>query len=85
MTSSNPLSPDKSAVPAFDDNSFRALDFNKADFVKIKQDLSEIEWDQLLDLCKCSHTLKTVHKHSFSSMCRASTDSRSLGPTGRMA
>ena len=51
MISSNPLSPDKSAVPAFDDNSFRALDFNKADFVKIKQDLSEIEWDQLRDLC----------------------------------
>ena len=38
-------------MPAFDDNSFRALDFNKADFVKIKQDLSEIEWDQLRDLC----------------------------------
>ena len=51
MISSIPLSPDKSAVPAFNDNSFREIDFNKADFVKIKQDLSEIEWDQLRDLC----------------------------------
>ena len=54
-------------MPAFDDNSFRALDFNKADFVKIKQDLSEIEWDQLRDLCSFEE-FPILFTDSFASM-----------------
>ena len=72
MISSNPLSPDKSAVPAFDDNSFRALDFNKAEFVKIKQDLSEIEWDQLRDLCSFEE-FPILFTDTVFQVCRAST------------
>ena len=72
MISYNPLSADKSAEPEFDDNSFRALHFNKANFVKIKKDLSEIGWDQLRDLCsfKFRRIAHPVHGRSFS-RCRA--------------
>ena len=80
MMSSNPLSPDKSAVPAFDDNSFRALDFNKADFVKIKQDLSEIKWDQLRDLCSFEE-LPILYTDTVFQVCRASTPLK-INPIG---
>ena len=40
-----------STVPSFEDDSFRSLDLQKADFAKINNLLSEVDWDALFDLC----------------------------------
>ncbi|MCP4262929.1 MAG: hypothetical protein GY774_36275, partial [Planctomycetes bacterium] len=47
----NPLGIEDSSVPIFDENSFRSLDFNRADFGALKQKLIEIAWENLRSLC----------------------------------
>ena len=51
MINYNPVCRDSPFSPSFDENSFRSLDFHKADFEKIKTDLQEIDWELLRSLC----------------------------------
>lgn len=51
MLAWNPLSGDESKVPTFDENSFRSLDFSKADVSNLKQKLSEVDWVMLRSVC----------------------------------
>ena len=46
-----PLSKDLSTVPRFDDNSFRSLDFSKADYDVLTEKLSAIDWPILRSIC----------------------------------
>jgi hypothetical protein len=47
----NPLSTEELAIPKFDENSFRLLDFSKTDFDALKEKLNEIEWSSLRNHC----------------------------------
>ena len=47
----NPLISEESAIPKFDENSFRSLDFSKADYDVLKQKLDEVEWPTMRNLC----------------------------------
>ena len=47
MLSYNPLESIHSKIPAFDENSFRSLDFHKADFDAIEEKIDAINWDEL--------------------------------------
>ena len=47
----NPCALVPPAPPDFTEESFRSLDFNKADFMKINNILSEIDWLQLIESC----------------------------------
>ena len=51
MLSENPLSEEKSNVPNFDQDDFRSLDFNNADIDRIKNMLSDIDWNVLRGHC----------------------------------
>ena len=44
-------SPAPPSSPSFDKDSFRSLDLQKADFAKINNILSEVDWDNLYQLC----------------------------------
>jgi len=44
----DPCQPNISTPPAFQDQSFRSLDFNKADYDKISSLLQETDWDALI-------------------------------------
>ena len=37
--------------PSFDENSFRSINLHKADYIKMNELLSDVDWDALLDLC----------------------------------
>ena len=47
----NPITPTSTDIPVFDPNSFRSLDIHKADYEKINQHLSFIDWDSLKISC----------------------------------
>ena len=47
----NPLSNDDSKLPSFDENSFRSLDFSKADFDSIRSCILDTDWERLRSLC----------------------------------
>ena len=47
MLAWNPLKEDKAYAPNFDKNSFRGLDFQKADFQLLNSKLHEVDWDTL--------------------------------------
>ena len=47
MLAWNPLHPEKSAINTFDENSFRSLDFHKADFDVLRSKLKEMDWAEL--------------------------------------
>ena len=47
MINYNPVSVEVCPGPTFDEQSFRSLDFNNADFERIRKDLIEIDWKQL--------------------------------------
>ena len=81
MMSSNPLSPEESSVPRFDENSFRALDFNKADFEQIRHDLQEIDWNQLQSLCSFEE-FPVLFTYTLFQVCSSSTPLKKV-PTGR--
>ena len=51
MLSWNPLSPEESSIPKFDENSFRSLDFHKADFDVLRTKFSEVDWFTLRRQC----------------------------------
>lgn len=51
MLSFNPTSPSRPHVNVFDDNDFRSLDFSKADFEEINDQLSLIDWNSLRGQC----------------------------------
>ena len=51
LLSYNPCALSPSAPPDFIEESFRSLDFSKADFVKIDETLSEINWVNLKESC----------------------------------
>ena len=51
LLSYNPCALSPPAPPDFIEESFRSLDFNKADFVKINESLSEINWVNLMESC----------------------------------
>ena len=48
----NMKSPPASPSPHFKDSSFRSIDLQKADFPKINSILSEIDWDNLFQICE---------------------------------
>lgn len=47
----NPCSLVPSCPPDFTQSSFRSLDFHKADFNTINEELSSVDWDLLVELC----------------------------------
>ena len=47
MISSNPLVPGEDRLPKFDENSFRSMDFQKADFEEIRKEISSVDWESL--------------------------------------
>ena len=51
MLAYNPLEQDKSAVPKFDENSFRCLDFHQADFSSLRDEIEDTNWSQLRSSC----------------------------------
>ena len=51
MLAYNPLGQEKSAVPKFDENSFRCLDFHQADFSSLSKELKDFDWPQLRSSC----------------------------------
>ena len=51
MCSWNPLSNEHAMVPKFDENSFRSLDFHKANFEVLKSKFSEVDWSTLRRQC----------------------------------
>ena len=51
LLSYNPCALSPPAPPDFIEESFRSLDFSKADFVKINETLSEINWVNLMESC----------------------------------
>ena len=51
LLSYNPCPLRPPAPPDFIEESFRSLDFNKADFVKINESLSEINWVNFMESC----------------------------------
>ena len=81
MISSNPLSSEESSVPCFDENSFRALDFSKADFDKIRQDLHEIDWNMLRSLCSFEE-FPVLFTDTLFQVCSSSTPFKKI-QTGR--
>jgi len=51
MLSSNPVCPETVHMKTFDANSFRSLDFNKADYEKLNTKLSMVDWTTLRQSC----------------------------------
>ena len=51
MLAWNPVSIDQAKVPSFDENSFRSLDFHRADFDALRNMLSEVNWELLRSSC----------------------------------
>ena len=47
----NMKAPSLSSTPSFEDNTFRSLDLQKADYSQINSILSEVDWDALYLLC----------------------------------
>ena len=47
----NIRTPNKVPPPSFEENSFRSIDLQKADYGQIKQILAEVDWDALYELC----------------------------------
>jgi hypothetical protein len=47
----NPLSPKGSNLVSYDKNSSRALDFHRADFEGINDQLADVNWVYLIDIC----------------------------------
>jgi len=47
LLSWNPLSLESSAIPTFDENNFRSLDFNKVNLSGLRSDLGDVDWNAL--------------------------------------
>ena len=47
----NPLRPKQDNTPSYDKNSFRAVDFHRADFDAMNEQLSSVDWYALQELC----------------------------------
>ena len=47
----NIRSPTKPPPPCFEDNSFRSINLQKADYTRVNEILSDVDWDVLLELC----------------------------------
>jgi hypothetical protein len=55
MLAYNPdLGQEKSALPKFDENSFRSLDFHKADFSSLRNEIEDFNGAQLRSSSSCS-------------------------------
>ena len=81
MLSHNPLEPEKSHVPIFDENEFRSLDFHNADFEIINQNLSNVNWDAIRSSCSFEQFPKLFTDTLFQ-ICKASVPVKKV-PTGR--
>jgi hypothetical protein len=81
MLAWNPLSEDKSKVPAFDENSFRSLDFSKANSATLKQKLNDVDWVMLQSLCT-SEEFPVLFTDTLFQICQSCVPAKKI-PTGR--
>ena len=81
MLAWNPLCAEKSKVPTFDENSFRSLDFSKADLDHLKQKLSEVDWVMLRSLSSFEE-FPALFTDTLFQICQKCVPTKKV-PTGR--
>ena len=81
MISTNPSSVEKPHVNKFDENEFRSLDFNLADFDAINEELRKVNWDNLKRSCS-EEEFPALFTETLFQVCKSCTPAKKLS-TGR--
>ena len=81
MLAWDPLTEEESKVPTFDENSFRSLDFYKADFDSLRSKLDDVDWLFMRSSCSFEE-FPAVFTDTLFKVC-SSTVPQKTAPSGR--
>ena len=81
MLAHNPVSMEKATIPNFNEESFRSLDFHKADYDSLRGMLGEVNWSHLRASCSFEE-FPAVFTDKLFEICSACVPRKTV-PTGR--
>ena len=81
MLAWDPLTEEESKVPTFDENSFRSLDFYRADFDSLRSKLDDVDWLYMRSSCSFEE-FPAVFTDTLFKVC-SSTVPQKTAPSGR--